>query len=109
MGIQNWSQDTLLVDLPGESGLEEELQEAIRLVQGGVACNVVVDLSQVTLLTSKCLAALLRLRNHLQEHDGRLALCNVGPAAGSILAVTGLTGVFEITDDPRDALAVQQG
>jgi anti-anti-sigma factor len=106
MGIRNWSQDTLLVDLPGESGLEEELREAVRLIHGHVACDVIIDFSHVTILNSSCLAVLLRLRNHLQENGGRLVLCNIGMATGSILAVTGLTGVFEITGDTRDALAV---
>lgn len=105
MGIRNWSQDTLLVDLPGESGLEEELQEVVRLVQGYVACDVIIDFSHVTVLNSSCLAALLRLRNHLQGTGGRLVLCNIGMATRGILAVTGLTAVFDITGDTCDALA----
>ena len=105
MGIRNWSQDTLLVDLPGGSGVEEELQEVVRLVQGYAACDVIIDLTHVTILNSTCLAALLRLHNHLDSNGGRLVLCNIGRATRGILAVTGLTAVFDITSDTCDALA----
>ncbi len=105
MGIQNGPDGAILVDLPEEPALEEELGEVVRLVRTMVACDVVLDFSKVTVLNSTCLAALLRLRNHLQGHSGRLVLCNIGAMARSILSVTGLTGVFETTGSKLDALA----
>jgi anti-anti-sigma factor len=105
MGIQNGPEGVILVDLPDEPALEAELSEVVLLVRTLVACDVVMDFSKVIVLNSMCLAALLRLRNHLQEHGGRLVLCNIGTATRSILSVTGLTGVFETTGDTLDALA----
>ncbi len=93
------------MDLPEEPALEEELSEVVRLVRTLVACDVVMDFSRVTVFNSTCLAALLLLRNRLQIHGGRLVLCNIGTGTRSILAVTGLTGVFELSGDMQDALA----
>jgi anti-anti-sigma factor len=108
MGIQNGPDGAILVDLPEEPALEEELEEVLRLVGTLVACDVVIDFARVTVLNSTCLAALLRLRNHLQTHGGRLVLCGVGTRTHSILAVTGLTGVFETTGSKQDALDLIQ-
>jgi anti-anti-sigma factor len=105
MGIQNGPDGAILVDLPEEPALEEELGEVLRLVRTLVICDVVLDFAKVTILNSTCLAALLRLRNHLQGHGGHLVLCNIGAMARSILSVTGLTGVFETTGSKLDALA----
>jgi anti-anti-sigma factor len=106
MAIQNGPDGAILVDLPEEPALEEELDEVVRLVRTLVACDVVVDFSRITVFNSACLASLLRLRNHLQMHGGRLVLCNIGARTSSILAVTGLTGVFETSGSMQDALAV---
>ena len=105
MAIQNWSKDTLLVDLPDGCKLQEELQEVARLVRDRDPCDVVVDFSAVSLLNSHCLATLLRLAKQLQDCGRRLVLCNVGKGIDGILSVTGLTGVFDIRADRFDALA----
>lgn len=108
MAIQHWSNDTLLVDLPGEPELQEELLEVAELVRDHGACDVVMDFSAVTLLNSSCLATLLRLRQELLHHGRHLVLCNIGRATHGIFSVTGLTGVFEINDDRLKALATVQ-
>jgi anti-anti-sigma factor len=105
MTIQNSTEGVVFADLPEEPALEEELSEVTRLVGAAVACDVVMDFSQVTVLSSTCLAALLRLRNHLQEHGGRLVLCNIGVATRSILSATGLAETFETAGNKLDALA----
>jgi len=105
MGIQNWSNDTLLVDLPDEPDLQEELEEVARLVRDRGACDVVMDFSAVTLLNSTCLARLLQLRQQLLDRGRRLVLCNISRLIHGILSVTGLTRVFEIMADRSDALA----
>jgi anti-anti-sigma factor len=105
MGIQNWSNATLLVDLPGAPEVQAELEEVARLVRDRGDCDVVMDFSAVTLLNSSCLATLLRLRKQLLDRGRRLVLCNIGRVTHGILSVTGLTGVFEIRADRSDALA----
>jgi anti-anti-sigma factor len=106
MAIQNGPDGAILADLPEEPALEQELGELVRLVRTRAACDVVMDFARVTVFNSTCLAALLHLRNHLQGYGGRLVLCNIGTRTSSILAVTGLTGVFETTGSKQDALAL---
>ena len=108
MPIRNGPEGSLLVDLPGEPALEAELAEVVRFARQVTACDVVLDFSRVDVLNSSCLAALLRLRNHLQMYGGRLALCNIGRATHGILSVTGLTGVFESSGDMESALAAMR-
>lgn len=105
MAIQNWSNGTLLVDLPGESKTQEELEEVVRLVQERGARDVVMDFTAVTILNSTCLATLVQLREQLLPQGRRLVLCSLGRLTHGILVVTGLTEVFDIRADRFDALA----
>ena len=45
MGIQSWSEDILLVDLPAEPDLGEELKTVITTVRDRGDCDVVIDFS----------------------------------------------------------------
>jgi anti-anti-sigma factor len=108
MGIQHCPEGGLFVDLPGGPQLEEALRGVVEAVQTQNACDVVMDFSQVTLLNSSCIAALLRLRKELVEQGHRLVLCQVGHATQGILSITGLTAVFEIAGDRAEALAPAQ-
>ena len=105
MGIQHWSKDTLLVDLPGEPKTQEKLEEVVRLVQEQGACDVVMDFTAVTILNSTCLATLVQLRKQLLPRGRRLVLCCVGRLTRGILSVTGLTEIFDLRADRFDALA----
>lgn len=105
MGIQDWSENVILVELHAEPGTNEQLEEVLRLVRDRGDCGVVIDFSNVTILTSTSLAVLLRLRKLLGDCGQRLLLCSVGCGTRGIIAVTGLDGVFEIVDDRFDALA----
>lgn len=107
-----WTQDLpekmILVDLPREPELGEELERIHDLVGKRGDCDVVLDFENVDILNSNHLARLLRLRQKLREDGRRLVLCNVGDAVQGILAVTALTQVFEVVGDRSDALAVFQ-
>ncbi len=107
MAVQNWSEDTVFVDLPGGSMLEEQLQEVVQQIQGRSDCNILMDFSQVTVVNSSCLAILLRLRKQLQDRGHRLVLCNISRLTQGILSVTGLDGVFEFSDGPEAPTTVQ--
>ena len=105
MGIQDWSDNVVLVELHAEPGTNEQLEEVMRHVRDRGNCDVVMDFSSVTILTSTSLAVLLRLRKLLGDCGQRLLLCSVGCGTKGIISVTGLDGVFEIVDDRFDALA----
>ncbi len=105
MGIQNWSEEILLVDLPQEPELGDELKTVTEMVRDKGDCDVVVDFSSVDIVTSSSLSKLLRLRKLLADCGHRLVFCNVAPATKGIFTVTGLDGIFELVDDKFVALA----
>ncbi|MHC4389098.1 MAG: STAS domain-containing protein [Planctomycetota bacterium] len=108
MGIQNWSDDIILVDLPQEPQMGEELKTVTEMVRDRGNCEVVVDFSSIDIVTSSSLSKLLKLRKLLADCSHRLVFCNVAAATKGIFTVTGLDGVFEIVDDKFVALASLQ-
>lgn len=108
MGIQNWSEDVILVDLPGEPEMGEELTTVTQMVRDRGDCDVVVDFAGVDIVTSSSLSKLLKLRKLLTDCGHRLVFCSVAPATKGIFTVTGLDGIFEIADDKFVALASLQ-
>jgi anti-anti-sigma factor len=108
MGIQNWSEDIILVDLPLEPEMGEELKTITQVVRDRGDCEVVIDFSRVDIITSSSLSKLLRLKKLVGDCGHRLVFCNVAPATKGIFTVTGLDGIFEIVDDKFIALASLQ-
>jgi len=108
MGIQNWSEDVVLVDLPQEPQIGDELKSITQIVRDRGDCDVVIDFSSVDIVTSSSLSKLLRLRKLLTDCGHQLVFCNVAPATKGVFTVTGLDGVFELVDDKFVALASLQ-
>lgn len=105
MGIQNWSENIVLVDLPEEPQLGEELKTATKMVRDRGDVDVVLDFSNVDIVTSSSISKLLRLRKLLSDCGHQMVFCNVAPATKGIFTVTGLDGVFEMVEDKFVALA----
>ena len=105
MGIQNWSEDIILVELPQEPQIVDEIRLATDLVRDRGNCDVVVDFSKVDIVTSSSLSALLRLRKLLTDCERKLIFCCVAPATKSIFTVTGIETIFEFAEDKMLALA----
>ena len=103
MGIQNWSEDTIFVDLHREPKMRDELKTVIDIVHDRGDCNVIIDFSAVDIITSSSLSALLKLRQSLADNGHRLIFCNVQAFTKKAFEVTGLDGIFELADD-RDVL-----
>lgn len=108
MGIQNWSEDIVLVDLPAEPHMGDELTTVTEIVRDRGDCDVVIDFSGVDIVTSSSLSKLLKLRKLLTDCGHRFVFCSVAAATRGIFTVTGLDGVFEIVDDKFVALAALQ-
>jgi anti-anti-sigma factor len=108
MGIQDWSDDVILVDLPQEPHMGDELKTVIEIIRDRGNCDAVVDFSSIDIVTSSSLSKLLKLRKLLADCGHKLVLCNVAPATKGIFTVTGLDGVFELVDDKFVALASLQ-
>lgn len=105
MGIQNWSENIILVNLAEEPYLGEELQTTLGMVADNAACNVVVDFAAVSMVNSSSLAKLLKLRKALHENGRKLVFCGMKPQTKGIFRLTGLDTVFSFVDDQFMALA----
>jgi anti-anti-sigma factor len=108
MGIQDWSEDVVLVDLPEEPQMGDELKAVTEIIRDRGNCDVVVDFSDIDIITSSSLSKLLKLRKLLADCGHRLVFCNVAAATRGVFTVTGLDGVFEFADDKFVALASLQ-
>jgi len=108
MGIQNWEDNVILVDLPREPQTGDELKEVTEIVRDRGDCEVVIDFSDVDIVTSSSLSKLLKLRKLTVDCGHRLIFSNVAAATRGIFTVTGLEGIFEIVDDKFVALASLQ-
>ena len=105
MGIQDWSEDIILVDLPQEPEMGDELKTVTEIVRDRGNCDAVIDFSSVDIVTSSSLSKLLKLRKLLADCGHQLVFCNVAAATRGIFTVTGLDGVFDFVDDKFIALA----
>ena len=108
MGIQDWSEDIILVDLPQEPEIGDELKTVTGIVRDRGDCEVVIDFSNVDIMTSSSISKLLKLRKLLGDCGHRLVFCSVAAATKGIFTVTGLDGIFEIAADKFVALASLQ-
>jgi len=108
MGIQNWSEDVIVVDLSPEPGIADELRDVLDGVRELANCDVVIDFVEVDIITSSSLSALLRLCKLLGDMNQSLILCSVAPATKKIFITTGIEDIFEFADDKFTALASLQ-
>lgn len=108
MGIQNWSEDIILAELPAEPQIGDELKTIIEIVRDRGDCDVVVDFSNVDIITSSSLSGLLKLHKLLTDCEHKIIFCNVAAATKGVFTVTGLDGIFEFVDDKFVALASLQ-
>ena len=105
MGIQNWSEDIVLVDMPAEPQMCEELKAVTEIVRRRGNCDVVIDFADVDIITSSSIAALLRLCKLVEDCGQKMILCSVSPATMGVFTVTGIEEIFEFFDDKFTALA----
>jgi len=108
MGIQEWSDRVLIVDLADDPLLTDDLDALFDNLQARGDRHVLVDLSAVTFLNSSNIATLLKLRKYLAGRDRRLRLCGISDAVWSVFTVTGLEALFEFSPQVSTALAELQ-
>jgi anti-anti-sigma factor len=109
MGIQNFSEDVLFVDLPSKAWqIENELKNLNETVSTRSDCDVVIDFFRVEIITSSSISNLMILRKLMQEHGRQLILCNVAVMTKYIFTVAGLDKVFDFVDDRLTAIAATE-
>lgn len=108
MGIQDWSENIIMVDLAEEPHMIDELNTVIEIVRDRANCGVVIDFSSVDIVTSSSLSALLKLRKLLTDCGQELMFCSMASATRHIFSVTGIEEIFDFADDKFTALASLQ-
>ena len=104
MEIQDWPEDIILVNLPGEPQMGNELITVTEIIRKRGDCDVVIDFSGVDIITSSSLSKLLKLRKILSDNDHKLVFCSVALATKRIFLVTGLEKISKFADDKFMAL-----
>ncbi len=105
MGIQHWSDNIIIVDLPEEPEMAEELETLVEMLSDRDHCSMVIDFSSVGVVSSSSLSKLLQLRKMSLDCGRRLIFCGVPSTTSGVFKVTGLDQAFELADDKFAALA----
>lgn len=106
MSIEVSKDGVILVKLLGEPETRKKLDIVLRHVRDGNDRDVIMDFSDVTILTSRSLSPLLRLHDFLDSRGRRLVLYNMDQATLGVLSVTALDMVFHTANSEPDALAL---
>jgi len=104
MGIQNFSEDVLLIILPEQPQHGQEIEIVIRLLRDSVGFDVMVDFSEVEILTSGSICGLITLDKLLKGSGRKLVFFDIPSAIKQIFVRTGLLAVFDLADDQFDAI-----
>jgi len=105
MGIQNLSEQVILVTLPPGQQIIDELKSANEVCSNRNDCDAVIDFSAVEILTTASISSLIILHNALRKSGHRLILYSVSALNKSIFRVAGLDAVFGFADDKDAAMA----
>lgn len=103
MGIQNFSEDILLVTLPEQPQHGDEIDIVNKMLSDSVDFDVLVDFSKVEMLTSGSICGLMILSKLLEGAERKLVLYNLSPSIKQIFERTGLITVFDLAVDELDA------
>ena len=105
MGIRFFSDDILLVGLPAQPQKSNEFETLNGMLSEKIDHDVVMDFSEVEMLTSESICGLLILAKLLSGAGHKFVLCSVPPAINDIFNRTGLLSVFEFAGSEEDAVA----
>lgn len=102
--MQYLSQHALLITLPHEPQLGNELEIAIRMSRPQATRDVIVDFSLVGIMPSGTLSELMILERQLSNADRQLVLCSVPQSIRRIFTQVGLGGLFQFAEDQFAAM-----
>ena len=104
MGIQYLSHQAILVTLPAEPHLGNELEIAIRMTSAQARRDIIVDFSLVSIMPSGTLSELMILERQLGDFERQLILCAVPRAIRQVFNRVGLGGLFRFAEDQFAAM-----
>ncbi len=109
MGVKVETQGDIAVVVPEGNffgGKEtDELERAVKDLQGKENTKMVLDLGRVNHLNSMAIGLLVSAHTNYQKRGGRIVLANVDRRISNVFVVTKLSLVFEVADTREEALA----
>jgi anti-sigma B factor antagonist len=99
-----------VVDFGGSTLLEGSAIEAAgrqicKLVDEQAHRKLVLDFSNIKLLSSNVLGMLVKVQKHIALIKGRIAICGLRPELKKIFTITRLDRTFDFYDNERQAVA----
>jgi len=111
MSIEEWYDDVLLVELPGEpDDMDKELEKVRKevLEKGPLSCDVLIDFSNVDIIMVDSREELRLLGQFLHARKRRIVCYSIKPATKYIFKVALRDDLFEFVDDEFVAKASLQ-
>jgi len=107
MGINNLTDEVILVDLPFEGQLRsDELKAVNELVGRKNDCDILIDFFKVEIMHSWDISNLLILQNLLKEAGHKLVLFNMAKVTRFIFVTAGLSEAFTFAKNKKAAMEV---
>jgi anti-anti-sigma regulatory factor len=104
MGIHILSKDIILVTLPKDAQLGCELSSINEIACSDQGHHVIIDFSQIEIITSESLNSLILLDRLLTDKGYKLILCAVPAQLKQVFWRTGLESLFQFAPDEMSAL-----
>lgn len=108
MRIQEHTDNTIIIELPPEQDITEELEAVITMVRQHAERDVVIDFTSVGIVTSAGLSRLLQLRKMMRDNGHSLVLRSVAPITQGIFSTVGFDELFEFCDGTEGVTALQE-
>ena len=104
MATQELSDRTVLITLPAEPQLSNDLDLATRAAEAGADLDVLLDFSLVEIMPSATICSLIILKRLLDATDHHLILHSVPSNIMDMLQRLGLWSLFQFAEDRSTAV-----
>lgn len=111
VSAQPQGDSVVVVNVQGEVDVytAPKLREEIHRQMDDGATTVIVDLADVAYMDSSGLGVLIGALKRARENEGDMVVASANPRITRILDVTGLSKIFNVQPDVKNALAHSKG
>ena len=99
--------ESVILDAYHIDGVSKEL---FALVDVGKRSQIILDFSTIKMISSQTLGVLLKMKNKLDEQNGKIVISGIDPRLYRVFKITNLQSIFEFFADSESAIkALQDG